>query len=426
MIIIGVAGTLGAGKGAIVEHLKNTGFKHFSMSGFIAKEVERRGLPVNRDILVAVANDLRAKYGPGYIAEQLYKQAALTGDNCVIESIRTMGEVSALKARSRFYLFAVDAAPDLRYHRILLRDSSKDKISYEQFLKDEKREMESDDPNKQNLRACIQAADYRFTNEHTLDDLAWLIDSALSKIFGAWERRPEPKPPGRSLLSRDMILWHIEQGNIFIYPFNRANITETEDLKNNLQTTSYDVRLGEDFFEEQPFRASDQVIFNPFDPEHIKRYWGEPKKAIRAGDWMEKHGVLNNIYPDDRIIILGPGETILAHTQEFIGGRNCVTTEMRARSSMGRISTTVCKCAGWGDLGFCNRWTMEMTNHFKGLPVVLVVGMRVAQIIFRQVDPLKSSYSKSGGQYQTTDDTDEMMRNWSPYAMLPKFSREKY
>lgn len=222
--------------------------------------------------------------------------------------------------------------------------------------------------------------------------------------------------PKRSLLSKEMILWHQSKGNIFINPFDG----------NNLQTTSYDVRLGRNFFQEQSFRTSFRRIFNPFNPADIKRYWGEPQEAIRAEEWARGNGPLENIRQDDRIIILGPGETILAHTEEFIGGRNCVTTEMRARSSMGRIGITVCKCAGWGDLGFCNRWTMEMSNHLKDTPVVLVVGMRVAQIAFYEVDPLGGSYAKTGGQYQTTDDTEEMVKKWTPYSMLPKFSREKY
>ncbi len=224
------------------------------------------------------------------------------------------------------------------------------------------------------------------------------------------------RPPMRSLLSTAQILRHIKLGNIFISPFVRPN----------LKTTSYDVRLGENFFQEQPFRTSLRRIFNPFNPSDIARYWGKPQKAMLASDWTKENGPLENIRPDDRIIILGPGETVLAHTEEFIGGRNCVTTEMRARSSMGRIGITVCKCAGWGDLGFCNRWTMEMSNHLKDTPVILVVGMRVAQMAFYQVDPLAGSYVGTGGQYQATDDTEKMIAEWSPQSMLPKFSRENY
>lgn len=224
------------------------------------------------------------------------------------------------------------------------------------------------------------------------------------------------KAPMRSLLSKEMILLQMKKGNIFISPFNIQN----------LKTVSYDARLGENFFQEQPFRAATRRVFNPFNPTDIKRYWGEPQKAMRASDWMSQNGPLENIRPDDKIIILGPGETILAHTEEFIGGRHCVTTEMRARSSMGRIGVTVCKCAGWGDVGFCNRWTMEMSNHLRDTPVVLVIGMRVAQIAFYQVDPIEESYATTGGQYQTTNDTNKMIREWTPQLMLPRFSRDNY
>ena len=76
MIIIGITGTLGAGKGTIVEFLLDKkGFSHFSVRAFITEEIIRRGLPVNRDSMVQVANDLRAKHTPSYIVEQLFDQA---------------------------------------------------------------------------------------------------------------------------------------------------------------------------------------------------------------------------------------------------------------------------------------------------------------------------------------------------------------
>ena len=53
MIIIGITGTLGAGKGTIVDYLiKTKGFTHYSVRAFITKEIEKRKLPVNRDSMV--------------------------------------------------------------------------------------------------------------------------------------------------------------------------------------------------------------------------------------------------------------------------------------------------------------------------------------------------------------------------------------
>jgi hypothetical protein len=56
-------------------------------------------MPENRDSMVIIANELRAKYGVAYIVEQLYEQAKLTGTNAIIESIRAVGEAESLKSK---------------------------------------------------------------------------------------------------------------------------------------------------------------------------------------------------------------------------------------------------------------------------------------------------------------------------------------
>ena len=100
MITIGITGTLGAGKGTIVDYLlKNKGFAHYSVRAYLTEEIIRRGLPVNRDSMTMVGNDLRASHTPSYIVEQLYEQAQKSGKNCIIESIRTPGEVEALRGK---------------------------------------------------------------------------------------------------------------------------------------------------------------------------------------------------------------------------------------------------------------------------------------------------------------------------------------
>ncbi len=79
-MIIGITGTIGAGKGMVVEYLKATrGFAHFSARRFITREVEKRGLSPTRDAMKAVADDLRAHHAPSYIIEELYRQAVSHG-----------------------------------------------------------------------------------------------------------------------------------------------------------------------------------------------------------------------------------------------------------------------------------------------------------------------------------------------------------
>ncbi len=182
-MIIGITGTLGAGKGTIVEYLlKNKGFKHYSARDFITEEVKKRGLPVNRDTLTAVANDLRAQHSPQYVIEQLFYRAQKERGNAVIESIRTPGEVSFLRKQPDFYLFAVDADPEIRYQRIKLRGSATDHIDFETFLANEKREMSTTDPNKQNLGKCIEMADFVFYNNGNMEELFAKVEKVLSEI----------------------------------------------------------------------------------------------------------------------------------------------------------------------------------------------------------------------------------------------------
>lgn len=182
-MIIGITGTYGAGKGTIVEFLKKNGFKHYSVTDdYLVPEIKRRNLPVNRDSMILVANDLRSKFGPGFIVTELYKIAKQESKNCVIESIRCVGEVEALKKQDDFYLFAVDANQETRYERVKKRMSSKDDVSFEDFCKKEALEMDSDDPNKQNIKKCIELSNFSFENNSTISDLYERVQKIITEI----------------------------------------------------------------------------------------------------------------------------------------------------------------------------------------------------------------------------------------------------
>ncbi len=139
-------------------------------------------MPVNRDSMVIVANDLRATFGPSYIVEQLYEQAKASGKNAIIESLRAVGEVEALKDKENFLFFAIDADPKIRYERVILRGSETDKISYDEFIMNEQREMQNEDPTKQNVAKCMTMADHVFTNDGTFEELNTQIETVINQF----------------------------------------------------------------------------------------------------------------------------------------------------------------------------------------------------------------------------------------------------
>lgn len=189
-------------------------------------------------------------------------------------------------------------------------------------------------------------------------------------------------------------------GGIYISPFD----------ENNIKSSSYDVRLGRYFYRNRNVGE----YFCPWNPEHLKSYWEEKVSTpirVDTPEMEKRYGAPIG----SEIIVVRPHRTILGHTQEFIGGRIGITTMMKARSSLGRSDVTVCRCAGWGDVGYINRWTMEITNNTNS-NLVLIVGQRIAQIIFFNTSSNKDFYE---GSYNLEHGI------WKPEMMLPKLRLDK-
>jgi deoxycytidine triphosphate deaminase len=209
-----------------------------------------------------------------------------------------------------------------------------------------------------------------------------------------------------SVLSDLDIKKELIEGNIIIEPYD----------ENQLGNCSYDVKLGENYYEWN--HESNLLLYNPYNSDHVNKYWKLKQAHIPDEYFCNKYG----IFPGSKIIILKPHETILSHTIEFIGGVNDITTEMKARSSYGRSGISVCKCSSWGDIKYFNRWTMEIQNSLN-IPVILTVGERIAQIVFHRTGKSNTSYSTKGS-YQKEDNLVELKALWKPDSMLPKIKSE--
>jgi dCTP deaminase len=214
--------------------------------------------------------------------------------------------------------------------------------------------------------------------------------------------------------------------------------------------SSIDVRLGENFYLAGDARNI-SAIFNPFDEDDVNRYFGEPLQAKpfrfvidkvlkdikdneslttrekkRRLESFEGHENLQNIDDEHPLILLRPRERILAHTDEFIGIRAPGTTSMQSRSTTGRMGIASCFCAGWGDPGYINRWTMEVNNLNEHEYVPIPTYFRMAQIVFAATGPVKTEYAKATGKYQTasSDNLEKIIKDWRADGMKPRSHKD--
>ena len=120
-------------------------------------------------------------------------------------------------------------------------------------------------------------------------------------------------------------------------------------------------------------------------------------------------------------ITLFPSEVVLATTVENVKMPRDVVGDLKLKSSLGRLWLNH-SLSGWIDCNFQGQVTLELQN-LGPYPRKLVKGMRVAQIVFLQMEsPPEIAYGEKGqGHYQNQSGT---TRSWSD-TFFPKVSGSK-
>jgi len=109
---------------------------------------------------------------------------------------------------------------------------------------------------------------------------------------------------------------------------------------------------------------------------------------------MKKDHVTKEIIIPENGLILETGKLYLGRTVEYTETHNYVPM-LEGRSSIGRLGLFVHVTAGFGDVGFCGYWTVEI---FCVQPIRVYPNVEICQIYYHTIEGEYNCYSS--GKYQ--------------------------
>lgn len=187
-MLLGLTGPIGSGKGVVADLLKSKGFQYTSFGDRCREEALNRGLPLTRENLQAIGNELRANGGADILASMTLNKIDLT-KNWVIDSIRNPAEVIKLKELKNFKLLLVDASEPTRFQRLKSRNKSFNGMQEVESKTDEEilKTMQIDlgigqDKAGQQVAKCMEMADFTILNEGSMEELSENLDRLLEKL----------------------------------------------------------------------------------------------------------------------------------------------------------------------------------------------------------------------------------------------------
>jgi dCTP deaminase len=113
---------------------------------------------------------------------------------------------------------------------------------------------------------------------------------------------------------------------------------------------------------------------------------------------MRKANRVRRIVVPDEGLVLSPNQLYLGRTVERTETHNLVPM-IEGRSSIGRLGLFVHVTAGFGDVGFCGYWTLEI---FAVQPVRIYPFIPICQIFYHQLAGRITEYASD--KYQNNSD----------------------
>ena len=119
MLILGLVGLKGSGKGTVASILADRhGGKAYRFSTVLRDILERLDLSQSREHLIHLSETLRREFGENILERALAKDIRLGGaDIVILDGIRRVEELAALRSLGNFHLIAIQAPFEIRYQR---------------------------------------------------------------------------------------------------------------------------------------------------------------------------------------------------------------------------------------------------------------------------------------------------------------------
>ncbi|MCA1709858.1 MAG: hypothetical protein LC808_43885 [Actinobacteria bacterium] len=197
-IVIGLTGAFGSGCTVAARHLHHERqFEHVRLSNVLrgtwGSEIE----PSRQDLQRA-GDDYRREHGPGALVEAAVAQldqGEPTIERLVVDGIRNLGEIEALRSRFgyRFTLLAILASPQDRWTRIGDEQYRDKGLGEDDFFADDNRDRNEETPQGQQVELCIDVSDIfiKNTSDVLLPDYKEKVLRFVDLATGTTMRPPE-------------------------------------------------------------------------------------------------------------------------------------------------------------------------------------------------------------------------------------------
>jgi len=171
-IVIGVSGTLCAGKGVVAGILKSLGCDLTTLGVIVRESLQSKGIEATRENQQNEGNRLRKELGGQILAEKALVRYTHSKAPLVIDGIRNMAEVEYLEKNSKFFLIGVDAPLELRFGRSNARNRDPQLGDYDMFKAEDARDRGLNEPaTGQQVGECLNRADFMIMNNEEYNRL---------------------------------------------------------------------------------------------------------------------------------------------------------------------------------------------------------------------------------------------------------------